>query len=78
MWGQQEDPEIIAAQRNLEHWFPGVPIWFGQQTRRWWAMAGGGLVDAAEPDELARLIQSFTVQPPRPPARRQWDGRRGP
>ena len=41
--------------------FPGVPVWFGLATRRWWALvpAAGGwrLVEADRPDGLRMQIR---------------------
>jgi hypothetical protein len=41
--------------------FPGVAVWFGQHTRRWWALppAGDRLVEAATIDELAGYLSAW-------------------
>ncbi|GAA4619984.1 hypothetical protein GCM10023196_002200 [Actinoallomurus vinaceus] len=59
-----------AAVAILTHRFPGVPLWFGEATRSWWALArvswGWRLVEAADVEELTRaIIQADTW--PRPP-----------
>jgi hypothetical protein len=41
--------------------FPGTTIWWGHQTRTWWAALPGaigvnGLVDAPSPGELCQLL----------------------
>ena len=49
----------------------GWSTWFGPATRRWWAMAPAwyshvpGLIEAADPDELANLIQQAEQNRPR-------------
>jgi hypothetical protein len=47
---------ISAGERELAGRFAGVPAWFGRSTLRWWALAGGELVTAASPGELAGQI----------------------
>jgi Histidine kinase-like ATPase domain len=47
---------ISAGETELAGRFAGVPAWFGRFTLRWWALAGGELVTAASPGELAGLI----------------------
>jgi hypothetical protein len=63
----------------LTHRFPGVPLWFGEATRCWWALVrvswGWRLVEAADVEELTRaIIQADTW--PRPPAHLRWTGHR--
>ena len=51
---------VSAAVAELGRRFPGVPIWFGTHTGRWWAYLPvgerGRLVEAIEPRELAVAI----------------------
>ena len=48
--------------RDLETWFPGVLVWWGSATGRWWALAPwcpGALVEAADLSELyAELVKT--------------------
>ncbi|MFC4913192.1 hypothetical protein [Actinomadura gamaensis] len=45
--------DVALALGALRRAFPGVLIWHGKHTRRWWAMAGGRLIEASDPRELA-------------------------
>lgn len=36
--------------------FPEATIWYGPYTHRWWALARGRLLEAANPKELADRI----------------------
>lgn len=58
--------------------FPGVVVWYGQWTRRWWAIWGGVLVEGNTPghlgQQLARRHTAPTIAAP-PPPQPQWQGR---
>ncbi|WP_143228138.1 hypothetical protein [Actinomadura meyerae] len=60
-WAAAElDPERVAAE--LARRFPGVPVWRGEFTGRWWAVvrdrAGHDrLLEAADPAVLARSLE---------------------
>lgn len=51
---------IEAEAADLRRRFPGVVVWFGLATRRWWAMFSSAgrwhLVEANGPYDLRRLI----------------------
>jgi hypothetical protein len=51
---------VQIVQRVLARRFPGVLVWFGPYTRRWWAMVSPPrqprLLEASDPDELTRLL----------------------
>jgi hypothetical protein len=55
--------EPAAAVAALRRRFPGTQIWFGNFTRRYWAIfAGEQLIEATDPDELGRMLESLRVQ----------------
>lgn len=67
---------VVQLVAVLECRFPGVMVWFGLETRSWWAMvpppAGWRLVEAADPEELTRAVikaQSWPWPSPRQGAR---------
>ena len=45
-----------AVATQLRHRFPTVPVWFGEHTRHWWALAADRLVEAGTPQELAAAV----------------------
>ncbi|WP_067481964.1 hypothetical protein [Actinomadura hibisca] len=51
----------------LCHRFPGVEIWRGRYTGHWLAIAGGYLLQAVRPDDLAAAIVHFTEPQARGP-----------
>lgn len=56
------DPAAAVAMPRAH--FPGVPIWFGNFTGRYWAIVVGQLVEAATASDLRWIFDSFA------PARR--------
>jgi Histidine kinase-like ATPase domain len=50
-----DEAAIRDGQATLGRRF-GVPAWYGQATRAWWALTGTGLVTAATATELAGLL----------------------
>lgn len=56
-----------AAVAELRERFPGVPVWFGRHTGRFWALVGeleaSRLVEAITPQELAAAIRHPRVWP---------------
>ncbi|MGH3389103.1 MAG: hypothetical protein ACRDOO_09525 [Actinomadura sp.] len=61
----------MTAVARLRERFVGVPIWFGNSTRRFWAVLGGQLVEAADAAELDRVLNGARpLQPRRPMYRR--------
>lgn len=63
---QDLKPEQALALRLLAHRFPRVPIWFGDHTGHWWALARHGFVEADNPEELGRLLDRLQAPQPRP------------
>jgi len=70
-------PEAVREPlRALQARFPGVTIWYGNRTGRWWAMPGGAhaveLLESASVDGLIRKLAAWCPQttsrpvPPRP------------
>jgi hypothetical protein len=49
--------------------FPDVPIWFGNATRRWWALEDDRLIEAVTPEELERVLACLHPWQPHPNAR---------
>jgi hypothetical protein len=61
--------ETSATVYELQRRFPGVWIWYGAHTRRWWAgVMNVGLLHAETPAALSHALQGLAVQP-RPPGR---------
>lgn len=58
-----------AEIRELEQRF-GVVAWFGFHTRRWWALVGDRLVEAATPAGLADAVMA--VRGAATPPARPW------
>jgi Histidine kinase-like ATPase domain len=57
---------IGDGQAALSSRFTGVPAWFGRSTLQWWAVAGGKLIAARTPQELASIIgRVLGTAPPR-------------
>jgi hypothetical protein len=59
--GDQPGPsDIDAAVAALQRRFPGVVVWYGRTTARWWALLPreerGYLVEAKTPEQLAQAI----------------------
>ncbi|GAA2085993.1 hypothetical protein [Actinomadura alba] len=46
----------------LEQRFPAVPLWFGQATGHWWALAGDRLIEAHTPEHLGRELERFRTR----------------
>lgn len=61
---------IDAEAAVLARRFPGVALWFGMATRRWWALVGSAgrwcLVEAGGPHALSQLIASAKAVSSRP------------
>jgi hypothetical protein len=49
----------------LRRRFPGTPVWFGSFTRRWWALEGDRLIEAATAEELGRVLDGLRALRPR-------------
>ena len=59
------EAEIRDDVAALARRFAGVPVWFGQATREWWALAGPSeLVTAPTAPELAALLYQRLHMPP--------------
>jgi hypothetical protein len=59
--GEQPSPsDIDAAVAALQRRFPGVVVWYGRTTARWWALLPreerGHLIEARTPEGLAQAI----------------------
>ena len=56
-WTGDTPDDVTAAVVTLQRRFPGSSVWYGQQTRRWWAMMPWEnwwvLLEATTPMELA-------------------------
>jgi hypothetical protein len=67
---QSDRVHIDEETANLARRFPGVAVWFGAATRRWWALVRSTgrwcLVEAGGPRDLSRLIDSARAIPSRP------------
>lgn len=48
----------------LRHRFPGVVLWFGHATRRFWALVGDQLIEAENAPELSAAITGARTGPP--------------
>jgi hypothetical protein len=58
-----DDPEpgaVAATVAALQRQFPGVVVWYGRTTARWWALLPpaeqGHLLEAATPELLTQAI----------------------
>jgi hypothetical protein len=63
MTGGSQDPPpeaVTAARAALQRQFPGVVVWYGRATSRWWAFVPigewGHLIEATTPEQLAQQI----------------------
>jgi hypothetical protein len=52
--GGQTDSAVAVAMLRAR--FPGVPIWFGDFTGRYWAIVVGQLVEAATASDLRWIL----------------------
>ncbi|WP_146778801.1 hypothetical protein [Actinomadura craniellae] len=62
------EAEIHAEQAALRKRYGTPWIWYGWRTGRWWALAGGRLVEAVSPGELGRAMRT-SASWPWPPVR---------
>lgn len=61
------EADTAAVCREIERRCPGVVVWFGTHTFRWWALVWSGtwrLVEASTPDDLLATVHA--VQSRRP------------
>ncbi|GAA4088599.1 hypothetical protein [Actinomadura miaoliensis] len=56
VFGVDAEQLHTPAARALEERFPGVRVWYGLATRKWWALEGGRLLEADTPEDLAGQI----------------------
>ncbi|QFG21236.1 hypothetical protein [Actinomadura sp. WMMB 499] len=52
--------DTVAIRREIERRFPGVVPWYGEHTRRWWAVVWCGrwvLLEAPTPRALVGAIE---------------------
>jgi hypothetical protein len=56
--------EVASSLAELALRFPGVLMWYGEHTRRFWAMVGGDLFEAPTAEILTHEITG-TQAPPR-------------
>jgi serine/threonine-protein kinase RsbW len=59
------DESIQAGLADLTSRFAGIPVWFGQTTRQWWALTRGQLVTASTVPGLAELLSQEQLSPAR-------------
>jgi serine/threonine-protein kinase RsbW len=64
------DPAVLREAAALRRTYPGIPIWFGAQTRTWWAALPevadtDGLISAESPADLNQMLAARY-----PPSRR--------
>ncbi|GAA2129256.1 hypothetical protein [Actinomadura napierensis] len=53
--------DVRAVRLEIERRYPGVTVWFGETTFRWWAMVWCGtwrLLEASTPRGLVGAIES--------------------
>lgn len=55
------DDSPVAAVAKLRTRFPGVSIWYGNYTRRYWAIVAGQLVEATSAAELRSMLNSLAL-----------------
>lgn len=58
-------PETAVA--ALRARYPGVQIWYGNHTGRYWAILAGQLIEASSADELGRMLEAGYTQARRAP-----------
>lgn len=64
-WASDIRSEHVAA--VIRDAFPSVrSVYFGHATRRWWALVGDRMVEAADPDQLYRQIRATRPSAPPP------------
>lgn len=61
------DWRVPPAARERLSWLrsrhPFALVWYGNTTCRWWAVAGGRLVEALDPAELDQALRTPAVWP---------------
>lgn len=51
-----DDPARDDELAVLKDVFPSVVVWFGEQTRRWWAMYGDRLIEGHTPGHIGEQL----------------------
>lgn len=57
-------PEQSQALQSLASRFTGIPVWFGNFTRHWWALVDDRLYEVTTPAEMRMLLDSLHPMQP--------------